>query len=335
MLPIKNAFAGRAWSSLALLLITLAFSFTACKKADTPPVAISTIGELINNGSRFTLLKQALVRAGLDGALAQSGTYTVFAPTDDAFKAFGYVDAAAINAAPVDLLKTVLQYHVLSTRINTSDIPTAINTSQQTVAGLPVYLSKVTSTSATSTSATSATVSINGARILQADGVASNGTIHAIDRVLLPPVFGNIAATIQNIPLLLPTASFRLLQAAVAKAGIGASLTATGPLTVFAPTDAAFKAVGIDSAAIARTPATTLTSILSYHVLNSRTYTPLITSGSSLTTVQGGTITAGTSTTALTVTGKGNGGTASTIIGPDITATNGVVHIIDRLLLPQ
>lgn len=335
MLLIKNAFAGRTWALLAILLITLTFSFTACKQADTPPPAISTIGELINNGSRFTLLKAALARAGLDGMLTQAGTYTVFAPTDDAFKAFGYVDAAAISAAPVDLLKAVLQYHVLSTRVGTSDIPVAINTSQQTLGGLPLYLSKVTSTSATSTSATSATVSINGARILQADVVASNGTIHAIDRVLLPPVFGNIVATIQSIPLLLPTASFKLLQAAVAKAGIGASLTATGPLTVFAPTDAAFRAVGIDSAAIARTPATTLTSILSYHVLNSRTYTPLITSGASLSTLQGGTITAGGSTTALTVTGKGNGGTASTIVGPDITATNGVVHIIDRLLLPQ
>lgn len=333
MLPTKNAFAGRTWALLAILLVTLTFSFTACKKADTNTPAISTIGEIINTGSRFTLLKAALVRAGLDGTLAQSGTYTVFAPTDDAFKAFGYVDAAAINAAPVDLLKTVLQYHVLSTRVTTSDIPAAVNTAQQTLSGLPVYLSKVTS--ATSTSATSTTVSINGAHILQADGIASNGIIHAIDRVLLPPVFGNIAATIQGIPLFLPTASFKLLQAAVAKAGIGASLTAVGPLTVFAPTDAAFKAVGIDSAAIAKTPATTLTSILSYHVLNSRTYTPLITSGSSLSTLQGGTITAGTSTTALTVTGKGNGGMASTIVGPDITATNGVVHIIDRLLLPQ
>ncbi|GAB3801400.1 fasciclin domain-containing protein [Spirosoma humi] len=330
MLPTKNAFAGRKWALLAVLLTTLAFSFTACKKDDDNTLPLSTIGDLISTGSKFTLLKAALARTGLDGALAQPGTYTVFAPTDDAFKAFGYVDAAAINAAPVDLLKTVLQYHVLSTRIGASDIPVAVNTSQQTLAGLPVYLSKVTSASATS-----ATVSINGAHILQADGVASNGVVHAIDRVLLPPVFGNIVATIQGIPLLLPTASFKLLQAAVTKAGIGASLTAVGPLTVFAPTDAAFKAVGIDSAAIATTPVATLTSILSYHVLNSRTYTPLITSGSSLSTLQGGTITAARSTTALTVTGKGNSGTASNIVGPDITATNGVVHIIDRLLLPQ
>ncbi|AUD04405.1 fasciclin domain-containing protein [Spirosoma pollinicola] len=330
MLTTQNAFSARKWSLVVALLISLTFAFTACKKADNTTPTLSTIGDLVNTGSKFTLLKAALVRAGLDGTLAQPGTYTVFAPTDDAFKAFGYVDEAAIKAAPVDLLKTVLQYHVLGTRVAAADVPTAINTAQQTLAGMPVYVSKVASGTGTST-----TISVNGAHILQADGQASNGVIHAIDRVLLPPVFGNIVQTIQGIPLLLPTASFKLLQAAVTKAGVGAALTAPGPLTVFAPTDAAFKAVGIDSAAIANTPVATLTSILTYHVLNGRTYTPTITNGSSLSTLQGGTITAGISTTALTVTGTGNKGTASNITGPDVSATNGVVHIIDRLLLPQ
>ncbi len=331
MLLNQNLSAGRKLSFFVALLTLLTFSFSACKKEDTSATPVPTISELITSGSRFTLLKAALVRAGLDGTFGQPGTYTLFAPTDDAFRAFGYVDATAINAAPVELLKTVLQYHVLGTRVEASAIPSAINTSQQTLAGLPVYISRVASSSAT----TSSTVSINGARVLQADGQANNGIVHAIDRVLLPPVFGNVVQTIQGIPQLLPTASFKLLQAAVAKTGLVTSLVGTGPITVFAPTDAAFVAVGIDSAAIAKTPAATLATILSYHVVANRTYSPLITSGSSLTTLQGGTITAGVSTTALTVTGKGNGGTASNIVGPDITATNGIVHIIDRLLLPQ
>lgn len=315
---------------LAVILTTLTLSFTACKKAEETTPTLSTIGDLVNTGSRFTLLKEALVRTGLEGTLAQPGTYTVFAPTDDAFKLLGYGDAAAIRTAPVELLTTILKYHVLGTRVAAANIPTAVNTVQQTLAGLPVYISKVTSGTGTAT-----TVSINGARVLQADGQASNGVVHAIDHVLLPPALGNVVQTIQNISLLYPTASFKLLQAAVTKAGVGSSLTATGPITVFAPTDAAFRLVGIDSAAIANTPATALTGILSYHVLNSRTYTPLITNGASLSTLQGGTITAGVSTTALTVTGAGNKGTPSNITGPDISATNGVVHIIDRLLLPQ
>ncbi|QMW03794.1 fasciclin domain-containing protein [Spirosoma foliorum] len=327
--------AGRSWGLLLTLFTALTLSFTACKKQDDTTPALSTITEIINNGSKFTLLKAALVKAGLDGTLSQAGTYTVFAPTDDAFKLFGYGDVAAINAAPVDILKAVLQYHVLPTRIESSAIPLAVNTAQQTLLSNAVlYTSKVSSS--TSTSSSSTTLSVNGAHILQADGLASNGVIYAIDRVLLPPLFGNVAATIQSIPLLLPTASFKLLQAAVLKAGTqtAATLTATGPITVFAPTDAAFKAMGYDSAKIATAPAGALANVLSYHVLNSRTYTPLITNGSSLSTLQGGTITAGISTTALTVTGRGNANTASNITGPDITATNGVVHIIDRLLIP-
>ncbi|WP_460911749.1 fasciclin domain-containing protein [Spirosoma areae] len=324
----------RRWGLFLSVLSALTVAFAACKKQESDTPALSSLTELVNTGSRFTLLKAALARTGLDGTFSQAGTYTFFAPTDDAFRAFGYVDAATINAAPVELLKAVLQYHVLATRLESLAIPTAVNTSRQTL--LPttsVFISKVSS--GTTSGASSTTVSVNGARILQADGQASNGVIYAIDRVLLPPVFGDIVTTLQSIPLLLPTASFKLLQAAVAKAGIGSSLTATGPLTLFAPTDAAFQAVGFDSVMIAKTPATTLASVLSYHVLNGRTYTPLITRGGSLSTVQGGTLTVGTSTTALTVTGKGNGSMASTITGPDITATNGVVHIIDRLLLPQ
>ncbi len=316
----------------ALLLISLIITFSACKKQDSTTPTLTSITDLINNGSKFTLLKAALVRAGLDGTFSQPGTYTVFAPTDDAFKAFGYVDVAAVNAAPVDLLKSVLQYHVLSTRMGSTDVPLAVNTAQNTL--LPtgvVYISKVASGTAT----TATRLSVNGAHVVQADGQANNGVVYAIDRVLIPPIFGNITATIQGIPLLLPTASFKLLQAAVIKADIGSSLTGTTPLTVFAPTDAAFKAVGYDSTTIAKTSAQDLTSLLTYHVLNGRTYTPLITAGSSLSTLQGGTITAGSSTTALTVTGKGNGTTPSNIIGPDVTATNGVVHVIDRLLLPQ
>ncbi|GAB4029027.1 fasciclin domain-containing protein [Spirosoma gilvum] len=325
----------RSWGLLGAFAIVLTLFFSACKKDDSNPPTLSTINELISTGSQFTLLKAAVAKAGFDATLSQAGTYTVFAPTDAAFKLLGYGDVNAINSASTDLIKAILQYHVLSTRVASADLPVGVNTPQQTLAGAPVYMSRVTSASSTTTSVTSSTISINGAHILQADGQASNGVVYAIDRVLIPPAFGDIAATIQNIPLLIPSASFKLLQAAVAKTGAVSSLTAAGPVTVFAPTDAAFKAVGYDSAAIAKATVPALTSVLSYHLLGGRVYTPLITNGSSLTTQQGGTITAGISTTALTITGKGNGGTASNITGPDITATNGVVHIIDRLLLPQ
>jgi uncharacterized surface protein with fasciclin (FAS1) repeats len=321
-------------SLFILLLTSLTLTFSACSKQDSTTPTLTSITDLINNGSKFTLLKAALIRAGLDGTLSQPGTYTVFAPTDDAFKAFGYADVASVSAAPVEALKAVLQYHVLSTRLASTSIPVAVNATQQTlIPNAVLYTSKVSS--GTYTASTSTTVSVNGAHVYQPEGLANNGVVYAIDRVLLPPVLGNIVTTIQNVQIYYPTASFKLLQAAVTKAGVGAVLTGIGPLTVFAPTDAAFKAVGYDSTTIAKAPVATLTSLLNYHVLNGRVYTPLITNGSSLSTLQGGTITAGISTTALTVTGKGNGTTPSNIIGPDVTASNGVIHIIDRLLLPQ
>ncbi|CAN5654794.1 hypothetical protein BH09BAC4_BH09BAC4_24140 [soil metagenome] len=331
--------AGRKVGFLLATLTALTLSFSSCKKEDNPPTVAPTITETINQGSQFTLLKLALVKAGLDATLGAAGSYTLFAPTDDAFKLFGYGDAAAINAAPAVLLKTVLQYHVLGTKLTSATIPAAINTPQLTQAsGASVYISKVTSTSSTTA------ISVNGAHVIQAGGAggqtefqASNGTVFAIDRILLPPVLGDIVATIQGIPTLLPNPlfSFKLLNQAVTKAGIGGALTAAGPLTVFAPTDNAFKASGFDSTAIAKATVAQLTSVLSYHVLNnSRTYTPLITSGSSLTTLQGGTITTAVSTSAVAVTGRGNGTLPSIIIGPDVSASNGVIQVIDRLLLP-
>ena len=338
-----NLSTGRTWSLLVTLLTALTLSFYSCKTEESTPPPPQTITEQINASGKFTLLKAALAKAGLDVTLGTTGTYTVFAPTDDAFKAFGLASETALALAPVDLLKSVLQYHVLGTKLETSAMPTAVNTPQQTLlATLPLYITKTASVSGTSTAA----ISVNGAHLIlgqgSSDQQASNGVIHSIDRILLPPVYGDIPKTIAQIPtiyaLLAPSAgiSFKLLQQAVAKAGIGGALTAAGPLTVFAPTDNAFKASGFDSTAIAKATAAQLTSVLSYHVLNnSRTYTPTLTNGSSLTTLQGGAITVATSTTATTVTGKGNGTNASTVVGPDVTATNGVIQIIDRLLLPQ
>ncbi|GAB4032022.1 fasciclin domain-containing protein [Spirosoma jeollabukense] len=333
--------AGRKAGFLLATLTALTLSFSSCKKDDTTTPVVPTITETINSGTNFTLLRAALKKAGLDVTLGASGTYTLLAPTDDAFKAFGLTSEAVIGLAPADLVKSVMQYHVLGSTLTAPAIPSAMNTAQQTLfpTGSVYFTKPVALTTATSSGTA---VSVNGAHILLADQQASNGVIHVIDRILLPPIYGTIPNTIAQIPtvyaLLAPTAgiSFKLLQQAVTRAGAttASSLSATGPLTVFAPTDNAFKASGFDSTTIANTPVTALQAVLAYHVVPARVYTPMVTSGSSLTTSTGGTITIGSSATAITVMGKSNGGTASNIVGPDVTATNGVIHIIDRLLLP-
>ncbi|GAB3886751.1 fasciclin domain-containing protein [Spirosoma agri] len=332
---------GRTWGLVSAMLVAVTLSFSACKSNDDNTPTPSTVNDLINTGNgttnQFTIFRTALRQSGLSGPLSQQGTYTVFAPTDAAFRAFGYADTNAIKAAPVSLLTAVMQYHVLTSRLDASAIPTAVNSPVQTLSGGTLYITKGTSTSATSTTG----ISVNGARVVSSNGDASNGIVHVIDRVLLPPVFGNVVQTIAGIPSILPTASFNYLNAAVTRAGVVSSLTATsgGPITVFAPTDAAFT-TSIPSltsvAAVNALPVAQLQQILAYHVIpNNRLYTPLITNASSLSTsLPSSVLTAAVSTTGVTVTGRGNGTSASNITGPDITATNGVVHIIDRLLVP-
>lgn len=330
--------ASRKATLLLALCTALNLSFSACKKEDNPVTGPLTINEQINSNDNFTLLRAALAKAGLNTTLGAAGTYTLFAPTNAAFQAFGLTSEAIINLAPVSTIQAVLQYHVVGSKITT--FASATNTAQQTL--LPNTSLYITRPVAVTTSGTSTTaVAVNGARIAGASSEASNGIIYPIDRILLPPVYGNIPSTLTSIPtiyaLIAPTAgiSFRLLTQAATRAGVGSALTAAGPLTVFAPTDNAFRAAGLDSVAIANTPVATLTNVLSYHVLNnSRIYTPMITNGTSLTTLQGGTITANISTTAVTVTGTGSTSAVATIIGPDVTATNGIIHIIDRVLRP-
>jgi uncharacterized surface protein with fasciclin (FAS1) repeats len=315
----------RASGLLSALAFAIAVLLTGCK-GDENPVTVPTarnIAELVTSNSQFSLLTAAINRAGLGATLSGTGPFTVFAPNDDAFRAAGFADAAAINAAPVATLTNILQYHVLSGSVPASAIAVG-QTPQQTAltANGTVYVTKAASGTG---------VSVNGARVVQTDVQASNGVVHIIDRVLMPPM-GNILAVAQA------DTSLSLLVAAALRGGtvVTSALGGTTPLTVFAPTNSAFRAAGFaNAAAINAAPEATLTNILTYHVVPGvRAYSPTLANGAAIPTVQTGTVTMGVSTTGVTVTGKGNGGTASRIITPDITATNGVIHKIDRVLLP-
>lgn len=338
-----NQFIGKALSLSLTLFIAVTVFVAGCKSDDPTTPAVPTIMEQIEGNSNFSLLRAAIKAAGLEGTLRGNGAYTLLAPTNDAFNAFGLSSEAAIAVAP-DLAKSVIQYHVLNSKIESSAITSATNTAQPTqftatAPGNSVYFTRPVAV--TTSAGSSTTVSVNGAYIQQGDVQASNGVIHVINRILLPPIYGNIPNMIGGIQpiyaLLAPNAgvSFKLLQQAVTRAGtaVGGTLTGTTPITVFAPTDNAFRAATYDSTKIANTAPATLATLLGYHVVPGRVYTPIVSNGASLTNAAG-TLTIGKSTTAITVTGRGNAGTASNIIGPDVTATNGVIHIIDRLLIP-
>lgn len=307
-------------------LIVFVLTVTACQDRGTNTLpTVGNVAQFIES-NKFALLNGAINRAGLTTTLSGTGPFTLFAPTDDAFRAAGFADAAAINAAPVERIQQLVQYHLIGVSLPLSAMPigqTAQPTSLTMAASNnTVYISK------TSTGA----VSINGARIVQADGQATNGIIHAIDRVLTPSL-GNVLQLAQA------DTSLSLLVALAGRGGtaVTTALTGTAPLTVFAPTNAAFRSAGIsDTAAINTAQVTAVTSILNNHVVpGTRAYSPTLINGATVSAAGGSslTITVGTGNT-LSVTSRGNAGAASRIISPDISATNGVIHKIDRVLLP-
>lgn len=302
-----------------LLFLAIAFSLvgiTSCKKDE---VQVSkTITQTVVDGADFTLLEAAVVRAGLADALAK-GSLTVFAPTDAAFKAAGFADVAAINNTPVATLQAVLQYHVIGSKVTASAIANADNQATTMLSNQTAYITKNASG-----------VSINGATVTQADLLASNGVIHVIDAVLLP-------TTLNIVGLASANANLSYLVAAVTRAGSGVvnALSGAGPLTVFAPTNSAFIAAGFPTiASIQAADPTVLANILTYHVVAARAFSTNLTNGAALTTVQTGKVTVNITGKTVSVTGKSNGTNASNVTIANLLASNGVVHVIDRVLLP-
>jgi uncharacterized surface protein with fasciclin (FAS1) repeats len=262
----------------------------------------------------FQLLSFAIARAGLANELNDPRfAYTLFAPTDAAFAALGLGTRQAINAVPVENLKAILLYHVLASKVLAAQVPSSY-TELTMLSNQKAYVIR-----------RGAGVFINGTPVVLADIEAKSGVIHAIDRVLLPPA-GNIVEVAAANP------NFTYLVAAVQRAGIVNALAGAGPLTVFAPTNQAFIAAGFPTiASIQAAPASALIPILTYHVFAGRVFSSDINNGQVLTMLSGGTTTISLANGAQI---DGAGSAPSHIIQTDIMATNGVIHAIDRVLLP-
>lgn len=321
----------RTLSGVAASLLAVSVLLSGCQGVDnenpTTVSAGSTIPQLAGNSTQLTFLTAAVNRAGLGATLSGAGPFTVFAPTDAAFQAAGFANVAAINGADPTALSNILLYHVVSgTAVQSAAIPVAQSAFPSSLSANPVYVTKTSSGS----------VSVNGARVITADQTATNGVVHIIDQVLLPPT-GNILQVAQG------DTSLALLTAAALRGGavVTAALGGTTPLTVFAPTNAAFRLTPFNSvAAITAADPTALAAVLTNHVVaNARVYSPTLTNAQTITTFGGGSLTATVgSNNAISILSKGNGTNAANILtGPrnrDITVTNGVIHKIDRVLLP-
>jgi uncharacterized surface protein with fasciclin (FAS1) repeats len=296
-------------------------STTASPGSGTATV-VASVSFIAQNNS-LNLLEAAIARAGLTDEINKSNI-TIFAPSDDAFKAAGYGDASAINALPVATLQQIIRNHIVNSRIDRGAIPTGVNTTYQTALSnstISVY------------KASADDISVNKGKIIQPDNPTTGSVVHVINTILMP-------ATVNITDLVKANTNLSYLAAAIARADASTqsainAATQNG-LTLFAPTNDAFKAAGYaDVAAIQAASQSTISTLLLYHVLKFSAYSQTFQNGADLATAQGTTVRTNASNGKVTLLGKGNGTSVANITTADQVASNGVVHIIDRVLLPQ
>lgn len=272
-------------------------------------VAKNIVDVAVEDG-RFTTLVAALQAAELDGALMSEGPFTVFAPTDDAFDKLpeGTVEALLNN---IPALKDILMYHVVSGNFMAADVVGL--ESAESLQGDSFAIRVV-----------DGKVMVNDAEVIITDISTSNGTIHVIDSVILPPE--EAAKTIVDIAV--EDGRFNTLVAALQAAELDGTLMGEGPFTVFAPTDDAFNKLpeGTVEALLEDIPA--LTNILLYHVVSGNVMAADVTGLDSAETLQG------QSFSITVMDGKVMVDDAEVII-TDIEAANGTIHVIDAVILPE
>jgi transforming growth factor-beta-induced protein len=300
---VKKSFALTIAGTVALAVAAVPSAASAQVPDPLPDESIAEVAQ----AAGFTTLLTAATAAELDGVLADcdAGPFTVFAPTNDAFAALDEDLLTAALGDPDGLLTDILNYHIVPGILSAADVTSA--TSLTTALGADLAVSGTT---------LNGTVNITGT-----DNFACNGVVHIIDAVLVPEL--------PSIAAVATEGGFNTLVAALTAADLAGTFAdcAAGPFTVFAPTDAAFaaalQALGLTAEQLLADTAT-LTTVLQYHVVPGIVGSAEVLESTSLTTLQGENI---------TVAGAVLNGSAD-ITATDNWACNGVVHVIDAVLLP-
>ncbi len=286
-------------------------------EAETEEVeASNTIVDIAVADGRFNTLVTAVAAAGLAETLSSEGPFTVFAPTDEAFAALPEGTLDALLADPQGALSEILLYHVVPGRVMAADVM-GLNAAT-TVGGEDIAIS------------TDAGVQLNGtANVIITDIEASNGVIHVIDAVILPPSMTVAEEQPTIVDIAVADGRFETLVAAVTAAGLVETLTSEGPFTVFAPTDDAFNALPDGTLEeLLQDPQGELANILLYHVVGGKVMAADVVELDTAPTALGQdiSITIDNGTVILNDTVR--------VIITDIEASNGVIHVIDAVLLP-
>ena len=289
----------------AMAVVAMAQGLTMAQDASGKDIVTTAV-----EAGSFKTLAAALKAAGLVQTLQGKGPFTVFAPSDEAFAKLpaGTVDTL-LKPENKQRLIAVLTYHVVPGKVLAADVVKL--KAAATVNGQRVDV-KVDDDK----------VQIDQARVVAADIACSNGVIHVIDQVVLP--------SSKNIPATADKAgTFKTLLAAAKAAGLVEVLSGDKPLTVFAPTDDAFAKLPAGTVESLLKPENKekLAAILKFHVVPGRVFSNDVLSKKELKTVQGGMLTAAVKNGAATINGAG-------LVATDIDASNGVIHVIDSVMLP-
>jgi uncharacterized surface protein with fasciclin (FAS1) repeats len=299
----------------------------ACGGSDDPapaPAPTKNIVELAAATPDLSTLVTAVTAAGLTSTLSGPGPFTVFAPTN---AAFAKIPAATLNALLADkaALTKVLTYHVVNGKTLKADIPLGkpITTLQTGTITINVVGSDVIITDAKG----------GKSKIVTTDILATNGVVHVIDTVIMPADTPAPAPTKNIVELAAATPDLSTLVTAVTAASLTATLSGPGPFTVFAPTNAAFAKIPTATLNTLLADKAGLTKVLTYHVVQGKVLKADIPLGTAIATVQTGTVTINAVGPDVIITDAKGG--KSKIIATDILATNGVVHLIDTVIMPN
>ncbi|KEY19456.1 fasciclin domain-containing protein [Kaistella antarctica] len=307
------------------VMFAIGFATVSCSNNDDEPVMSQTIYAIASRDAELTSLKAAIDKAGLAATLDATGTFTVFAPSNAAFTSFLTANGfASLNDVPVAALKEILLNHVLAARVTSGEIATGYVSTlakggASATRNLSMFINK------------SSGVKINGmVNVTAADILATNGIIHKTDAVIGLPTIVTHALANPNFTSLVAALTRSDMPNFVSILGG----TASSPFTVFAPTNAAFASLLAETglANLAAVPQTLLENALKYHVVaGANVASTALTNNMPVTTFQGGMFTI-TTTGGAKITDANN--RVSNIILTDVQCSNGIIHAIDKVLLP-
>jgi transforming growth factor-beta-induced protein len=310
--------------NIKTIFITIAslFLLQACDDDDDDkiidPVVVTIVDAAVADG-RFTTLVAALQATGLDATLADtSGTFTVFAPTDDAFALLGQETIDAL-LADTDTLSNILTYHVISGAVDAAAAIALAGTSVEMVNGDSIGLSL-----------DGDSLLVNTSTVIITDLQTDNGIIHVIDAVLLPPAEKG-EPTMNIVETAVAAGNFTTLVAALQATDLDVILADTSSsFTVFAPTDDAFALIGQETIALLLANPEVLSEILLQHVIAGEVSSVLAYTfnGSSATTVSTNQIPIAINSTTDNLTFGG-----ANVVVTDLYTTNGVIHVIDMVVV--